>query len=1088
MLSEDTIILFGITPGVTEFRKVYNMLKYFMKEKKEIDYNDRFNIIFFTGEGPKYFEDFTLNPAHLLETLSDSKSEIIEADIAGGIFISAMYVVEVFQKISGKCFRMIILSDSGSKKIPEKQMSFLSDLLEKITDIPFIMDAVRIDGDDPRDDLRLMKLARRTGGDLYEIDEIDQEAAEAETSAKEKEKTVIEMLGKLSRTPLNLAKKLKKEVQEEEMQEKEQFSDLQDVLNHLKGKKKVEAELFEVNNMEDIPPKKRVFYEGLGEPLQPVGGEGNKRCMICFTSLKNQELLKCPNCKNIAHKICFAIWAKKSNIGIPHIFRCPNCYSLIKMDSDLIKKVNRVKTPTIEVCKDLENVCLEEYLESLESPEGPKVITSEEGSFSEVEEETEEESKQKVETEGVSKRAETDDKELKMIWCPKCGKMITNEYNRCPQCGYKLRKVKPSEGREAASQRQEEAEILSQISELKVKEKSDLKAKNHRQAIQKAQKIRKLAKQLGKEEMVQEQENFIEKVEEERNLGEMRKDYNRKFSYLKNKVSNLLKHNAISKAYQAVEDFSVQNEDLISSLATPEYEKFKTKITDLYQGKGKQEKKKTKTGGIKQVSSQATEEDIWEKLDEKEGEIKSKIGEITKLNEARKQISQKVENHEYDGAIKILNSAIDDISSQELAEYKRSLQEKKAKIRRKKKKHNNLSKKITKEQKKYEKNHKKDNLYAALNYATNVKLLAGQLQNAELKEKYSEIEKDLVEEIEDQKEKDVVEGDELEEDLKSLEDTIKIEYFDDDLIPIIKKYHLDELEQKHANSEKIIKVASKRLKENRNKMKEKITQELIVYSSNGEVFQKQAQLGIERIEKSKKVKKDVFKKIVEYKIEYKPNFSAKRIEDLTIQLKVPYHFKLTSLFIHEQEFINLAIKQPTKGGLKYSFILEDLSLSRGFSIHYQLERHISRILLFTKKNYLYMIKCFYNVSVPSSEASSKILLPFDINDAQDFNWLIIEDIFPINYSPVILEPENLECAESSLDEKGKLVGWILENLSAGTHLFQYLLVSPEKLALLTNYLQKKLQNADAFLQHGNLIGFKKNVEELSSIIRKELKS
>ncbi|MGV9200758.1 MAG: hypothetical protein ACOC4M_18265, partial [Promethearchaeia archaeon] len=622
MLSEDTIILFGITPGVTDFHKVEDLLKNFMEKKKEIDYNDRFNIIFFTKEGPKYFEDFTLQPSYLLEKLNEFQSEIIEADIAGGIFIAAMYVVEVFKKISGKCFRMIILSDGGSKKVPEKQIPFLSDLLEKITDMPFIIDAVRINGNDPRDDLRLMRLARRTGGDLYEVDELTQESPEPDSSKEEKDKSIIDMLEKLSRTPLNLAKKLKKEEREgegegEDAEEEEQFKDLKDVLDHLKGKKKVESELFEVSNIDEIPPNEKMFYEGLADPLEPVSSKENKRCIICFTSLKNQELLQCPNCHNHAHKICFAIWAKESNIGIPYLFRCPNCYNLIKMNEELIRKVNTVKTPTIEVCKDLENICLEEYLESLESPGGPKVVTSEEGNLSGEQEKVEVESKQQVAQVSVSETGDTtperkqydamEGHELKMIWCPHCSKMITNEYVKCPACGYKLKKAERYGDGEYTTPQQEEAKIITQISELKVKEKSDLKAKKFEQAIRKAQKIIDLANQLEKTKTVQDQQDFIEKVKEKRENSRFKKEFNRKFSYLKNKISTLLDHREIMKAHQAVLDFSTRNEELIATLDTPEYEQIAEKIEKIYQEQMNRETREEETEKFQQTESNAIE-------------------------------------------------------------------------------------------------------------------------------------------------------------------------------------------------------------------------------------------------------------------------------------------------------------------------------------------------------------------------------------------------------------------------------------------------------------------------------------------------
>lgn len=1103
MLSEDTIILFGITPGMTNFQKVHTALKVFMKEKKEIDYNDRFNIIFFTKEGPKYFEDFTLKPSYLLDTLSEHQSEIIKADIAGGIFIAAMYVVEVFKRISGKCFRMIILSDGESKKIPDKQMPFLSDLLEKITDMPFIMDAVRIDGEDPRDDLRLMKLARRTGGDLYEIDEIFKEHLESKNFREKEEKSVIAMLEKLSRTPLNLAKRLKKDENNDEItEEEEEFRDLIDVLKHLKSKKKVESELFEVENIKEIAPNKKVFYEGLADPLKPVTEKENKKCIICFTSLKNHELFQCPNCHNSAHKICLAIWSKESNIGIPNLFRCPNCYNLLQIDRELIQKINRVNTPTIEVCEDMEDICLEEYLKSLESPEGPKIITSEEGNLSadqNLKENSEEngeitvvqepppdptiKSQQKDSSEAVSIKEE----ELKMIWCPECGKMITNEYIKCPACGYNLKKQQTSTKEIPKKKTLEDAEILSQISELKVKEKSDFKAKKFNQAIAKAEKIIALASQIEKSEIAQAQHDFIERVERERDKTSKNKEFNRKYSYLKTKINRLFDQNQIAKANREVEDFYSQNKALISSQDKTEFENFRKKIAARSQEKALQSDKKDFQEEISGKKDLLTEGDIWKKLDEKEGEMKAMMGEIMKLNEAREESSHKLEEHQYAEAIDILNSALDEITSDELAEYRNSLKERKAEIQQKQAKYEQLSQTLSQEREKYEKNLQAKYFHAALYNAQRINQLAVQLRKTDLAEEFTENEKELEKKIANNREKFISESDQLKNQLQELDETIRIEYFDDDLLPLVQKYHLDELELKKVHSEKIIEIASHYLNKNRKKMENTFWEELIIVCSSSEVRERKKELAIKKIEKNKKIQPKVFKKTREYQCTHQVEVKKENITELTIDLQVPYYFNLTSLHIGDNEFINLAIKQPTPIGLKYSFNLEALNLKNEFTIAYRFNKRISRILLFTKDRYLYMIKCFYNISFSKGKPGVEILLPFEIKEAEYFNWLIIEDIFPLNFSPLILEPNDLRVLESSLSDKGRLVGWILKNLAAGTHLFQYYLLSPERLAKMSNQLIKKLQNSIELLNKGNFIDFKKNMGDINAILDKELK-
>ena len=159
-------------------------------------------------------------------------------------------------------------------------------------------------------------------------------------------------------------------------------------------------------------------------------------------------MLQCPFCQSYIHKVCWAIWAKRSSIGASHIFRCHACYNLVKLDKEIIQKVNAIKTPNIEMF-DMEDVLFEEYLESLEPEEGPKIIHTEDVLAVSVEEsdsliaddfsfeiqwddeDTFEEEFDKVFDEEFKAVA---DEELRIIWCPECNKITTNEYKKCPNC------------------------------------------------------------------------------------------------------------------------------------------------------------------------------------------------------------------------------------------------------------------------------------------------------------------------------------------------------------------------------------------------------------------------------------------------------------------------------------------------------------------------------------------------------------------------------------------------------------------------------------------------------------------------------
>ena len=64
----------------------------------------------------------------------------------------------------------------------------------------------------------------------------------------------------------------------------------------------------------------------------------------------------CPDCGTTFHKCCITNYTIGHNIGIPHIFRCPNCDVLLQIDQD---EIVQSENPEIE--------SVEEYLDNLEN-------------------------------------------------------------------------------------------------------------------------------------------------------------------------------------------------------------------------------------------------------------------------------------------------------------------------------------------------------------------------------------------------------------------------------------------------------------------------------------------------------------------------------------------------------------------------------------------------------------------------------------------------------------------------------------------------------------------------------------------------
>ena len=134
--SEDTLIFNALTPDITNMETVYQAIEEFCNIKKKADPSERFNIILFQEDGPNYLEDFTLNPENILIALKSLEPILVKANVAGGIFVALTFIIQVFKKISEKCFRLIILTDSGSLKIPKSYIPALQDLIDSVHTFP----------------------------------------------------------------------------------------------------------------------------------------------------------------------------------------------------------------------------------------------------------------------------------------------------------------------------------------------------------------------------------------------------------------------------------------------------------------------------------------------------------------------------------------------------------------------------------------------------------------------------------------------------------------------------------------------------------------------------------------------------------------------------------------------------------------------------------------------------------------------------------------------------------------------------------------------------------------------------------------
>ena len=374
--SEDCLIFYGFTPEVTKLRQVYDPIADFMRNKQIIDPSDRYNLILFLKDGPNYLDHFTFDPEYILNTLKSLNREIVTPNIAGGIFIAITFIIEVYKKISEKLFRLIILLDEGAYEIPNDYLPALEELIKKVKDMPFFIDTVLIGSAYSYQAQKLLKLTNLSNGELFGI-----------TNTKE----------------------------------------LGPILSALSEKKYVSEPSFVKQRLRMILPDNEPFYINLAD--NPSNVSNVATCSICFQR-DDHGIVKCPSCDTGAHEVCWAQWAETTNIGISHVFRCHNCFNILKLDKQFVYDVQNGKIPTIAELNKMKKKNIVEYLHELEAKVKPKVVHTEDPMAVET--------KTTIYTKESKDRRKKKRRTVSVTICPNCSKIMKGDKKNCPLCGFTL--------------------------------------------------------------------------------------------------------------------------------------------------------------------------------------------------------------------------------------------------------------------------------------------------------------------------------------------------------------------------------------------------------------------------------------------------------------------------------------------------------------------------------------------------------------------------------------------------------------------------------------------------------------------------
>ncbi|TFF98017.1 MAG: VWA domain-containing protein [Promethearchaeota archaeon] len=419
---EEVIFYLDLSTDFTKEKRVRKAIKEFISEYNELHSSVSYGLIMFK-KNKEIYSLLDENQEKLLESVSETweQREKEYSYFENGLYYVLAYV---FQKsrTEPKVYRIIVLSDNPSSQTNEYHTA-LYNLILKCKNFSTYIDIIRLGNQKfYEDDVKLKIIASETfGGVLYCRD--DKEL-----------KTYLLSLTESRR----------------------------------------EYSMREITTGE-IDKSNTLFYERLATDLISLTSEDTKICLICKEEIcqicgkPNDTLHKCYSCNVAFHHCCAAHYSAKNNIGIPYIFRCPNCGALLKIEEKYVLPLFEKDTEEIEK-KPRESFLLDEKILAQE-----KVSINQANIEEELIKKTEEQKEKRIKVGGYfgseivlgkdksakmikktrkSKEmsdTKTEDKKQKISitklnppvsnqsvkFCPLCGEAVKGS-QFCPKCGSKI--------------------------------------------------------------------------------------------------------------------------------------------------------------------------------------------------------------------------------------------------------------------------------------------------------------------------------------------------------------------------------------------------------------------------------------------------------------------------------------------------------------------------------------------------------------------------------------------------------------------------------------------------------------------------
>lgn len=354
---ENIIFYLDITDGTVKKKEIVKVIVNFIKTKKKSNPLTLFGVLIIKDDKSPSFISNVGEAEEIIKKIEIDWKErnTDESFLENGLFYCLSQISEVATKQSAE-HRVIVISDLPSNKSDDYQTALI-ELVKTVRFLPTYIDIIRL-GEERfySDDVKLRIITNHSNGGLFYCEDL---------------KTLESVLLALTKS-----KRLA-------------------ILNQPEGNIYIDE-------------GNKTFYENLAtELLTPENGEKGI-CILCNNEIiedhsnSDMEFLKCYNCNSFFHKSHAAIYSFEQNIGLPHIFRCPRCDVLLKLDETTVLEINGITSQlTIQNnykinndpnCASMSNLQFEENIEennimtdNKESIENPTQVENEIENDSQIE-------------------------------------------------------------------------------------------------------------------------------------------------------------------------------------------------------------------------------------------------------------------------------------------------------------------------------------------------------------------------------------------------------------------------------------------------------------------------------------------------------------------------------------------------------------------------------------------------------------------------------------------------------------------------------------------------------------------------------